>query len=240
MWGLVSADRVKYHAGRVDPKNIGLTPTDAGLKYLVPLPGGGGADLFDKVVLRHGPTSRLHEFGDLVQAFRGITEKPGRDRTRRQLYPNNFYPHVEPEETREEPVAAPLAEATAGGLDIGAPSLDTPPATDALSPESAIVAPTIQVPPSNFAQIERARYLTDLVNSQTRARNFEEAREAARQLEAIVSSAPKRFAQELWDAAHTALFDFERLVYARAKEHGEPVTLERLRHIVSRMKSGNH
>lgn len=236
--GLEMAGRFKYCPGSLDTKRIETRSSSNGIKYMVPDPGGGGSSSFDAVIVRHGPNFCSGLSTKIRESAVGIPEDPIRDRTRRQLYPDDFYP---PRKTlqveRSDIVSEAVLETRSDwrGLD------------DAVSPPIVVetriqaIANPVRFSATGYASVISARieFLVLKLKEETQAQNFPAAKDAAESLDSLLQKLEAPLLPSLWQEAHSALFDFEMLTRARAEAGGESLDLTRLRELTWRVEHGN-
>jgi FAD dependent oxidoreductase len=232
IWGLFQVGKLEYRQLNLDPSNIELRTEGAETKYMVPLPDGGKT-AFDGVLMRHGPLSCLTRFPTIADGCKGITENAANDRTRRKLYPDDFYPaRMPPAEAAErEPESVTSALTGKPGFEGTRP----PPNIS----DNLMAGVEVLRPPQPTAQSVRAAAadsLTRIVNDETRAKNYPQATEAAETLEVILNQ--PGLPSEIWTAANRALWQYELFVRDRVEASGEKYDLGRLQDLVQRMRRG--
>jgi hypothetical protein len=238
IWSLVLASKLVYRPGRLDVGGIEPRSVSTGLRYLVPLPGVGGKNAFDGVIIRHGPIACLGALPAIATAYRAIRENPAKDRTRTKRYPDGFYP--EPRSRRPTGDGQPPSVARALAGDVWFKDTLTPHLACGAS-AGVIEAPGLRaalaVPPSSA--IAEVQALIQTLKEETRAQNFPEASEAAGLLEGLIMRHGGSLGRQTWDAANTALWDCELLVRERVMAGGGTYDMGRLRELVERIEHGH-
>lgn len=238
IWGLDKAGHLRYRPGTLDVGGIETRPDTHGIKFMVPVPGDGGLTAFNKVILRHGPRPRLPNFSTVFEGYKGIKENPAKDRTRRQIYPDNFYPTPDPVRSGDgEFQPSMVLDARSTGREFGATSV--PPLIVESDIESAVAGVTVQTANATSVVVSRVEALARQLAVETRSHNFPDARDTADQLDTLLRTSGERLPSGLWQDAHTSLFDFELLAQARAEAGGESRNTARLRELITRAENGN-
>jgi hypothetical protein len=240
IWSLVMTGRLVYHPGRIDTGAIETRTAPTGIKYMVPLPGVGGKTEFHEIILRHGPRPCLDLFPAIVKGYAGIADNPAKDRTRRKLYPEGFYPpRAAPAPVTEagpSPSLAHTLQADVGFADVARPpmaidaSIGTAGAVVRAQPGSGAAPPQIMA----TAEIE---LLMRTLQTETRAQNYPAASEAARQLDALMAQTDPGCPPAVRYAANRALYDYELYARERTLAGGGSYDLERLGALIRRLEN---
>lgn len=236
VWALVVAGKVQYQAGRIDKEAITTERVTSGLKYFVPFPGVGCLG-FDAVVIRHGPAPCLTALSEVVGGYSGIRETAAKDKTRRQMYPDDFYPARHP-----TPAHPMRTSGTAFSV--------TPPDGEPSGKNSAVpIAAEQPMQPAGTARLHAVggaatarlaeiELLTERLVRDTRAENYVPAVESARALDGLLAGPGQTVPHPLWQSGHKALYDFELFARKRIEAGGGRYELGRLQDLVRRMRRG--
>jgi len=208
---------------------------------MVPVPGIGGATRFDKIVIRHGPKGCLRELPAVEQGYKGIVDNPVKDKTRRPLYPRDFYPTRQ----RAQPPAArrtclPPADALARAANLSE-TVDVPRVVGTQPQPVEVSAPAVArvAEPAPEVRPGEIGVLVGTLRTETRAQNYPQAREAADQLEILLTRPGIEIPPDIWQDANKALVDFELFARHRIESSGGTYDLARLRQLIGRMERGN-
>jgi hypothetical protein len=234
-WALFLANELTYREGKL--VRTGIT-TDAGSdgrpRFWVPLEGRGQR-AYDEVILRHGPTGRLCDLPHIDAAFQGVVEAGYRDRTRKQMYPDGFFPDQRPRSSpspQVQIVPTPAQISDPRRMDESAGRPDPPTGVRFGQHERSVTGQPV------------APFLVELVGtlgelrSQTHAKNFDQAEDAARRLDDLLIRHRPLVGRDLWLEANSALFYFEDFRRLRAQSGGTAPDLTRLEELLQRLENG--
>lgn len=240
VWGLYKTQRFTFRPGALDVQAIEQRQRPDGVRFAVPVPGEDGQGIFHRVVLRHGPRGRLSQFPDVEANYAGISGPAIRDRTRKQLFPEGFYPPSAdaghgPETTSTEFLEVINSAGVAFTPPVSPPrEAALPVAISAATSGASLAAVPALIMPDEILRLER---FVSMLDAQTRAQNYPEAMETQAVVESLLGRSSTKFPAELWQRAHLVLWKFEKL--ARAASGGESRTTARLEAILERMANGN-
>jgi thioredoxin reductase len=232
LWALNAAGHLNYRARRLDVDRIQPSKGQSGLTYAVP--GEGGSDTFDFVVLRHGPRSQLEIFPEISAGHSAASDSYVVDPTRWQMYPEGFYP--------KSPVQADVSATTSptllADMPVPDPTPTTPPPLIHLSESNALAQQQVTVHPVAFNSVREATIEASLAALQTtmQENNFAKSRDASNLLESLVTEPGAPISRSLLIRANRELFDFEMRAQQRARIEGEAVDSERLRALIDRIQ----
>lgn len=239
IWALQAAGRLEYKAGRLELEKVELKRAATGISYWVPFPNGGGEHRFDKLVIRHGPRGGITGLSEVEKGYKGILENPVRDRTRKPLYPGDFYPTKSFPPTSHNtlaPITSPtqLASAAAAAGDLVVPTMSGVEKTQVAVQERTPTRVT-QIPLPGAGEVE---LVIRTLETETRARNFLQAQDAAVRLDELISSPDVEVMPQVWQRANESLWDFEMFMHERVESSGGKHDLSRAKLLIERMESG--
>jgi len=233
-WSLMQSGELNYLQGRIERETITSEATTDGLRYWVTMPNGD-QEAFDEVVLRHGPVGCLCCLCDIDNAFQGVRESAGADRTRERIYPEDFYPAAP--RTTGPTFSPPIREImSSNSTETGGPPL---------TPARAMSEPVMFAEPAGpelrpvavpeFLELQLAIVT---LQAELMANNFAQAQTASARVDDLLRNLDQSQIADLRQRALRALFEFELVRQEQVRAKGRPYDSTRLHELIERIEHG--
>jgi hypothetical protein len=235
IWSLIRARQLTFLPGRISRGTITTKETGNGVDYWISQPQGDELR-YDEVIIRHGPAGCLNELRDIDEAFQGIEESATKDRTRTQLYPDDFY--EPPSVHSASPAPAPSDLGVISGMSRIPSESPMPPMYSSTAP-SSFVQTTVSEG-SNFIvhDLVQLQSAIEELRTEIEAHNYLQAQTAAARVEKLASRVDEALTPKLRVQAWRAVVDFELMRRERIIAEKRDYDLSRLDELIRRMENG--
>jgi hypothetical protein len=229
---------VRYVPGKIDPENTFFRDGKYHVRYL----SHEKEEIFDELVVRHGPRALMREqFPNHWSATPDLTELGDEDRTRSPLFPTDFFPQweesVDVRASRRSLLIRDAPENSGDAVSVlgdTADNFEEPPSYVSLSHIPPITSPSPEITDAARTRIEN---LIVQIELDLTTKNIDKAVIGASELDSIVTDHIDVITRKQHLRALKVIFDSLDLERQRATVDELPFDTNKLRGLVERMKN---